>query len=79
MGRSARLEAALAAAAAAADVIRRHYAGVVAPRAKADGSPVTDADLEAEQAIRALIEARFPGDGFYGEESAAARMDAERV
>lgn len=79
MARSERLEVALAAAAAAADVVRRHYAGAVAARAKADGSPVTDADLEAEQTIRALIEARFPEDGFYGEESAASRMDAERI
>lgn len=79
MARSERLEVALAAAAAAAVVVRRHYAGAVAARAKADGSPVTDADLEAEQTIRALIEARFPEDGFYGEESAASRMDAERI
>jgi histidinol-phosphatase len=79
MAHSARLDAALAAAAAASEVIRRHYAGAIAPRAKADGSPVTDADVEAEQAIRAVIEARFPDDGFYGEESAATRMDADRV
>lgn len=79
MGRSARLEAALAAAAAAAEVVRRHYAGAVAARAKADGSPVTEADLESEATIRALIESRFPRDGFFGEESAATRMDAEHV
>lgn len=79
MGRSARLEAALAAAAAAAEVVRRHYAGAVAARAKADGSPVTDADLESEATIRALIESRFPQDGFFGEESTATRMDAEHV
>jgi histidinol-phosphatase len=79
MGHSPRLEAALAAAAAASEVVRRHYAGAVAARAKADGSPVTDADLEAERTIRALVEARFPEDGFYGEESAAARMDADHI
>ena len=79
MAHSARLDAALAAAAAASEIIRRHYAGVIAPRAKADGSPVTDADLEAEQAIRSVIEARFPDDGFHGEESAAVRMQAESV
>jgi histidinol-phosphatase len=79
MGNSARLDAALAAAAAASGIIRRHYAGAIAPRAKSDGSPVTDADLEAEQAIRALVESRFPDDGFFGEESAAARLDAEHL
>ncbi len=79
MGNSARLDAALAAAASAADLIRSHYAGAIAVRAKADGSPVTDADIAAEQAIRAVVTARFPGDGFYGEESAAERMDAEHL
>jgi len=79
MARSARLDAALAAASEASNIIRRHYAGAVNARTKADGSPVTDADLESERAIRAIVEARFPEDGFYGEESAAARLDAEHV
>ncbi len=79
MANSARLDAALAAASAAADLIRSAYAGKIGARAKADGSPVTDADLAAEAAIRAIVEARFPEDGFYGEESAATRMDAEHV
>ena len=79
MSNSARLDAALAAAASAADLIRSHYAGAIAARAKADGSPVTDADIAAEQAIRAIVMARFPDDGFYGEESAAERMDAEHL
>ena len=79
MGNSARLEAALAAAASAAEVIRSHYAGAIVARAKADGSPVTDADVAAEQAIRAIVAARFPADGFYGEESAAERLDAEHL
>jgi fructose-1,6-bisphosphatase/inositol monophosphatase family enzyme len=67
------------AASVAADLIRSAYAGEIGARAKADGSPVTDADLAAEAAIRAIVEARFPEDGFYGEESAATRMDAEHV
>jgi len=79
MANSARLDAALAAASAAADLVRAAYAGEITARAKADGSPVTDADLAVEAAIRAIVEARFPQDGFYGEESAAARMDAEHV
>ncbi|MFZ4573919.1 MAG: inositol monophosphatase family protein [Phycisphaerales bacterium] len=35
---------------------------------KADGSPVTLADREAEREIRAAIGERFPGDGVLGEE-----------
>ncbi len=79
MGNSARLDAALAAAASAAEVIRSHYAGDIAARTKADGSPVTDADVAAEQPSRAVVTSRFPGDGFYGEESAAERLDAEHL
>jgi histidinol-phosphatase len=37
-------------------------------RVKADGSQVTAADVEVEELIRALIAARFPGDGVVGEE-----------
>jgi histidinol-phosphatase len=79
MANSVRLDAALSAASAAADLIRAAYAGEIAARAKADGSPVTDTDLAAEAAIRAIVEARFPQDGFHGEESGAIRMDAEHV
>jgi histidinol-phosphatase len=79
MAQSQRLGAALAAASAAAELIRESYRGAVAARVKPDGSPVTDADVAAEEAIRRIVESRFPGDGFYGEESAAQRMDAEYV
>jgi histidinol-phosphatase len=79
MANSARLDAALAAASEASAVIREHYARAIPARAKADGSPVTDADIAAEEAIRAVVEARFPGDGFHGEETAAERLDAEHV
>src|SRR5688572_32092465 len=79
MANSARLEAALAAATEASTIVRAHYAAGVSPRTKADGSPVTDADIAAERAIRALVAARFPDDGFYGEESPAERLEAARV
>ncbi|MGH8197232.1 MAG: inositol monophosphatase family protein [Steroidobacteraceae bacterium] len=79
MANSARLEAALAAAAAAAELIRECYRSAIDFRVKPDGSPVTDADVAAEQAIRGIVLGRFPEDGFYGEESAAERMDAERL
>lgn len=79
MAHSARLDAALAAAAAAAELIRGSYRANVGVRTKTDGSPVTDADVAAEEAIRRLVLARFPDDGFYGEETAADRMDAEHL
>jgi histidinol-phosphatase len=56
------------AAAAAATVIARHYAAGVQARAKTDGSPVTDADVEAERAIRIVIARAFPDHAVYGEE-----------
>jgi len=37
-------------------------------RTKADASPVTEADLATERAIRALIEVERPADGVFGEE-----------
>ncbi|MEY9932171.1 histidinol-phosphatase [Catenulispora sp. GP43] len=51
--------------------------GGVAWRAKADGSPVTAADCEIEQAIRTLIKQARPGDAFLGEES-GGHGDARR-
>lgn len=77
MANSARLDAALAAAARAAEIIRNAYRRNIEVRVKADRSPVTAADIAAESAIRAVLQGRFPDDGFYGEESAAERMDAE--
>jgi histidinol-phosphatase len=79
MAHSPRLESALSAASQAAGVILAGYRGAVAARAKADGSPVTDADVAAEQAIRSVIAARFPEDGFHGEETGTARLEAEHL
>ena len=64
---------------AAGTVIRPYFRARFAQEAKADTSPVTQADREAEAAIRALIEQHRPGDGIIGEEYGAARADAERV
>ncbi len=79
MTRSTRLDAAREAAAAAADIIRVGYRKNIGVRTKADGSPVTEADVASEQAIRAILLGHFPDDGFYGEETAASRMDAEHL
>jgi histidinol phosphatase-like enzyme (inositol monophosphatase family) len=45
---------------------------------KADGSPVTVADRNAEGAARDWVERRFPEDGFLGEETGAMRAGARR-
>jgi len=71
------LTTALDAARAAAEVIRRYYQQNIAITIKADKSPVTQADVETEQVIRALISSRFPNHGFYGEETGSAGLDAE--
>lgn len=76
-GASAELATALAAARAAADISRRYYAGNFSVRTKADRTPVTQADVECEQAIRAVILERFPQHGFYGEETGKTQADAD--
>ncbi len=48
-------------------------------RIKADKSPVTEADVRCETAIREIIEARFPSHGFYGEETGSHDVDAESL
>ncbi len=62
------LQAALDAADAAATVIRAAFRGRFAVDYKADASPVTEVDVAAERAIKAVLQARFPDHGFYGEE-----------
>ncbi len=74
---SAQLDAAMAAAAAAGDVIRRSYGQRLAVRVKQDRSPVTEADVAAERAIREVLAQRFPDYGFYGEETGAEGLQAE--
>lgn len=56
------------AAAAAAAVIRLHYERGVAVETKADQTPVTIADREAEAAIKDVLRREFPAHAFYGEE-----------
>ena len=52
----------------AGDVAIRHFRTDLRVETKGDGSPVTIADREAEQAARAWIGAHFPDDGIVGEE-----------
>ncbi|MFM7627529.1 MAG: inositol monophosphatase family protein [Gammaproteobacteria bacterium] len=76
---SAELKAALEAAEAATQVVRELYRKNLAVTVKADRSPVTEADVRAEEAIRGVLERRFPGYGFYGEETGRHAMDAESL
>ena len=76
---SQELQAALDAAQAAAAVIRSLYQRNLRVELKADKSPVTEADVRAEEAIRAVLAPRFPGWGFFGEETGQDRMDAENI
>ena len=76
---SPELKAALDAAHAAADVIRGFYQRNVKIEVKADKTPVTEADVRSEEAIRDLLTRRFPTYGFYGEETGKSDMDAECV
>jgi histidinol-phosphatase len=71
------LSAALDAAAAAAEISRAYYDGNFTVTTKADLTPVTQADVECEQAIRELILGRFPEHGFYGEETGKTQQDAD--
>jgi len=64
---------------AAGAVVRRYFRTPVAVEDKADHSPVTIADREAEAAMRRLINAAAPGHGILGEEYGPERTDAEWV
>ena len=64
---------------AAGEVIRPYFRKPLAVRDKPDLSPVTAADRAAEEAMRRLIEARFPEHGILGEEFGREREDAELV
>ena len=76
---SKELTAALEAARAAADVIRAYYGRNPSVRIKPDQSPVTEADVRAEEVIRATLARSFPGYGFYGEETGQRAMEAESI
>jgi inositol-phosphate phosphatase/L-galactose 1-phosphate phosphatase/histidinol-phosphatase len=67
-------------AATSGDIIRRYFradADALQAEAKSDDSPVTIADRAAEEAMRALVEARFPEHGIFGEEFGFVRTDAD--
>ncbi len=65
---NARLALAREAAEQAGELVMGHFHHQVAVERKADDSPVTVADREAERLLRARIEEAFPDDAILGEE-----------
>lgn len=64
---------------AAGPVIARHFRTRVEVDDKDDDSPVTIADRQAEERMRAILEAEVPDHGILGEEYGTVRADAEWV
>ena len=77
MNPSPELQAALDAAAAAAEIARALYRRNLDVRLKEDKSPVTEADWRCEVAIREILATRFPSYGFLGEETGGTDTGAE--
>jgi histidinol phosphatase-like enzyme (inositol monophosphatase family) len=72
------MEAVADVARVAGDVALHHFRTALTVEWKADGSPVTIADRDAERVAREWIESRFPRDGILGEELGVTRPDAAR-
>jgi len=79
MNPSPELQAALDAAEQAAGIARAMFQRNIEVRIKADKSPVTEADVRCEIAIREILEARFPSYGFFGEETGSRDTNAESL
>lgn len=79
MTTSSELQAALDAAEQAAAIARAMFRHNIEVRIKADKSPVTEADVRCEIAIREILESRFPSHGFYGEETGSRDANAESL
>lgn len=70
------LDAAHQAADAAESIINHYYHGQFDVMSKSDSTPVTQADIEAEQAIREVLLGAFPDHGWFGEESGTVSSDS---
>ncbi len=70
-------EAALDLAREARTILRSRFESQLTRSYKADGTVVTDVDLEIEERLRTLIEKRFPQHGILGEELGISRPEAE--
>jgi histidinol phosphatase-like enzyme (inositol monophosphatase family) len=69
----------IAQAAAAETLPRFRSRAAVANKLSSGFDPVTEADRQAELAIRALIEAEFPDHGILGEEHGSTNADSRHV
>ncbi len=69
----------IARAAAAETLPRFRQQGAVANKEEGGFDPVTEADREAERAIRAVIKAEFPDHGILGEEHGSENDGASHV
>ena len=76
---STELKTALQAASVAAEISRSYFKGNFTVTIKEDLTPVTQADVECEQAIRKVILDAFPEHGFFGEETGKIAADAENL
>ena len=72
------MDAAEAVARVAGEVALRHYHRGVTVETKGDGTPVSVADRQAEEAARAWLEKHCPEDGILGEELGTTRPEARR-
>jgi inositol-phosphate phosphatase / L-galactose 1-phosphate phosphatase / histidinol-phosphatase len=63
---------------AAGAAIRPYFRSAFDHEAKADASPVTEADRAAEAAMRRILDAEAPRDGIIGEEYGRSREGASR-
>jgi inositol-phosphate phosphatase/L-galactose 1-phosphate phosphatase/histidinol-phosphatase len=79
LGPEAFLDFATRLADAAGAIVKKYYRAPLAVETKADASPVTAADRETEQVLRALIRKTYPDHGIEGEEFPGERLDAEFV
>ncbi len=64
---------------AASLIATRYFRTGLGADNKADDSPVTIADREAEAAMRSMINERFPDHGVFGEEHGNESLDAKYV
>jgi fructose-1,6-bisphosphatase/inositol monophosphatase family enzyme len=72
------MDAAEAVARVAGEVALRYYHRGVTVETKGDGTPVSVADRQAEEAARAWLEKHCPEDGILGEELGTTRAEARR-
>jgi histidinol-phosphatase len=63
----------------AAQVTLSRFGGRVPVTWKSDATVVTQADVDAERAIRSMVAAKFPGDGVHGEEGGRAGGSSGRT